>query len=859
MSNSPGSPRKLRKIPPPLRKLRSTTDLFNLRDYSRTKLSQQTPRSSISIEETSGLSSLSLSTLATTPTSSNDNRNILSKRRSSSIQSFSTSSSSVRSTPSHFPQRKFSSNLINESCCFCELLLSIRNTGKMSVSLSCGHYCHYDCILVLIESDLKFPNCPECACQTEPMEETISMNLVQDKLLNASTTSSFSSVLGTPAQLNDQFFFPDSAVSTATSIDFEQSKSANTLCVFPEFGDSSRGYKSLETPRDRAIDTLLSPPVLFRSTFYSKENSLFAGDYSNTLTNRNQIFRELSSPQLKIVPIIDKITINDVDPTFELDCTVSIKGPYQSSIRVLSDQDLQKKEDIQNDILNTIGSSIDEPLGTLLLFDIFQVGVDESEWSQLLIVFFEKMLITMDVKGKQVVGKVAVDTISSITSQMEDTLILNLTLLSLPELILYSKDMTLIDKWRIVLGKALKKVNQCIPPRSLSLNGWNLLQDKSLIPNRDSQDLYQQVKDQMLTNISLEVDLIICIPLITNHSKELRTLFKTLLTTLQTQNKTMNQKNRIGLVLLGKRKANFVGCIDPEWEKWDEYLSEIPFSKTKRSQPHSLCTKELKRVLHSIFTCSERDALDHQYLKEIILIDYYGEVDISLNAKISNYFLFKETQSYNPNYVNNSINQYSIVFSQSFHELQQKLLDYVSVQLSEQYSRKISFEVELPEDYVKVKEIRTTRSTSKENTLQIEIQNLQFNREVHALMKFEIELCNLKKSPHYVSIPLINHQMEEVNVQLRFSSSQIPQYHHNYCHSNQSNEILEIPLIQAPLSPKKDPLILRKLFEDSLLEQLLLGKKLPFDSDEMTAYREIHGAAIKTNGRFEMLNHLLAN
>ncbi|KAI0465275.1 hypothetical protein LJB42_000502 [Komagataella kurtzmanii] len=729
----------------------------------------------------------------------------------------------------------------------------------MSVSLSCGHYCHYDCILVLIESDLKFPNCPECACQTEPVEDTISMNLVQDKLLNVSATSSFSSVLGTPAQLNNHFFFPDSSVNTATPIDFEQSKSANTLCVFPEFGDSSRGYKSLETPRDRAIDTLLSPPALFKSSFYSKEVSPLAADYPDTLTNRNQIFKELSSPQLKIVPIIDKITINDVDPTFELDCTVSIKGPYQSSIRDLSDLELQTKGDIQTDILNIIGSSIDEPLGTLLLFDIFQVGVDESEWSELLIVFFERMLITMDIKGKQVVGKVAVDTISSITSQLEDTIILNLTLLSLPELILYSRDMTLIDKWKIVLQKALKKVDQCIPLRSLSLNGWSFLEDKSLIPNLESQDLYQQVKDQMLTHISLELDLIICIPLITNHPKELRTLFKTLLSALQTQNETMNQKNRIGLVLLGKRKANFVGCIDPEWEKWDEYLNEIPFSKPKKSQSSILSSKELKRVLHSIFICSERDALDHRYLKEIILIDYYGEVDINLNAKISNYFLFKETQSYNPNYVNNAINQYSIVFSQNFQELKQKILDYVLIQLSEQYSRKISFEVELPEDYVKVKEIRTIRSISKENTLQIEVQNLQFNREVHALMKFEIELSNLKKSPHYVSIPLINHQMEDVNVQLRFSSSQIPRYHHNYCHSNHSNEILEIPLIQAPLSPKKDPLILRKLFEDSLLEQLLQGKQLSFDSDEMNAYWKIHGASIETNGRFEMLNHLLAN
>lgn len=76
----------------------------------------------------------------------------------------------------------------NQNCCFCEESLEIQLTGEKVLALECGHSCHFQCLLQLVDLSLPFdsvnpdsvmPTCSTCEEPSIPLDTAIYKDLVK--------------------------------------------------------------------------------------------------------------------------------------------------------------------------------------------------------------------------------------------------------------------------------------------------------------------------------------------------------------------------------------------------------------------------------------------------------------------------------------------------------------------------------------------------------------------------------------------------------------------------------------------------------------------------------------------------------
>ncbi|KAF6014550.1 hypothetical protein HII12_001374 [Brettanomyces bruxellensis] len=400
----------------------------------------------------------------------------------------------------------------NETCCFCLEPVIICFDGEEFLELTCGHFIHFDCMVELHESEKEqlFPSskdnlfdadlessfsviCPICAKKAFCAHGELEDKLLKTKLLNSAKawiSTDLQSETATPTSAPElpetQFTMSDSSFTPLKTP--ENSSQEPLSATMPLFAEKS----SLCLPSPSTVDTSssLSNPKLVKVSLNPEETCISLDDMSADGHNEYLLSAVINIKTAAFEPL----PINQ--PKTEKIITDVNKSKILNSLLDVLKSRLSENDQQKLDVAN---------FGPLVLFDymnsISYTGVS-YHWP--LIMLFEFALIVLNSEASEVILAQKLgegDIISSVyTNHKNDTILINMTTLQLPEIRLETDGKVMLQKWSNVL-KHFVNNDQCeIPNRAdatvigakfhgngpsdhvpcvlMTTNAWSLISDR---------------------------------------------------------------------------------------------------------------------------------------------------------------------------------------------------------------------------------------------------------------------------------------------------------------------------------------------------------------------------------------------
>ncbi|VUG17443.1 DEBR0S2_07316g1_1 [Brettanomyces bruxellensis] len=561
----------------------------------------------------------------------------------------------------------------NETCCFCLEPVIICFDGEEFLELTCGHFIHFDCMVELHESEKEqlFPSskdnlfdadlessfsviCPICAKKAFCAHGELEDKLLKTKLLNSAKA-------WISTDLQSETATPTSAPELPET-QFTMSDSSFTPLKTPESQIGDRFWDNMKeqvvTAPQKSSDSS-QEPLSATMPLFAEKSSLCLPSPSTVDTSSS-----LSNPKLVKVSLNPEETCISLDDMsadghneYLLSAVINIKTAAFEPLpinqpkteKIITDVNKSK---ILNSLLDVLKSRLSENdqqkldvanFGPLVLFDymnsISYTGVS-YHWP--LIMLFEFALIVLNSEASEVILAQKLgegDIISSVyTNHKNDTILINMTTLQLPEIRLETDGKVMLQKWSNVL-KHFVNNDQCeIPNRAdatvigakfhgngpsdhvpcvlMTTNAWSLISDRDdSIPDEiqkinklESNGLelpFEYINKRLPKPERASLKLILVLPMVKSKESELtdgqyaskiRQVIKCVFDKLE-------DGDSVGLVFVGQKAlqdsnlGHYYGLVGKSWPGWKDILSSITAeSVSQHEEGNSQWTEGLKYV-----------------------------------------------------------------------------------------------------------------------------------------------------------------------------------------------------------------------------------------------------------------------
>lgn len=454
-------------------------------------------------------------------------------------------------------------SLIHSNCAFCQELLSRNLPGESILGLTCTHYCHRDCLAILIQG----PVCQLCGQDTACIDEASKLDLLKELVLEQPFI----------AQLN----IPINASSSLTSCARSPITPLNQ--IIPEVRDSIQNVEVQEVSIKLEI---FNPNV----TFLSDKDQL-------NLTRKN---------------------------IYDLNYIINVKAP--PIFQISYEKDSLDKTPITQMLQNSIDNWLDyfsskDSLGDLVMFDFLSISTNGAEWVLIGCFFFENILILIE--DTKVVGQVLVHTDIASVNKVRNCLILNLRNEAIPELQIKHENLLIITKWESIFDKVAKLLEfSDLNKFQFSTNGWPYLIDNGIeIPaEMEKFSRYITNKEQLPEDFliqalpqpqALPINLIVSVPPINATDLSHDEYKLNIITLLRSIRSSLRSFDKLGLIFVGidcnrnpSRSGSFMACVEANWDGWEKLFEDLRISPNKRSST-SVLSDDIQELQISIEKCMD--------------------------------------------------------------------------------------------------------------------------------------------------------------------------------------------------------------------------------------------------------------
>lgn len=353
-------------------------------------------------------------------------------------------------------------------------------TGEKVVVLECGHSCHHDCLLELIDTtmplvlenfDVVMPRCSTCSEPGIPLDHSLHLDILKKKLL---------SLPATPIDVYDSFPLKSPKWKLAHKLSTISARSCSSV-------DSEKSHSHSHKSQYSMSSVESTDPKLNESTHVVQEISL-------AIPNRilECRARTIAPPIVDISPEVDTVVAKSTyitgskgpkDIYVTSAVTVQIPSDNQqlspttrNSSPFMQDPKLLKriKDYIQESVADwkNLDFSL---LGNIRLCDQFYISQDQSHWQKLDCYLFETNLVFVrryPDRPPQLRGSVAIrDHLKSLTlpstgSRRSHTLSLKLSKSNLQTLHLKTSDSVALENWYFALmdWTSTFPIHRMLPP-----------------------------------------------------------------------------------------------------------------------------------------------------------------------------------------------------------------------------------------------------------------------------------------------------------------------------------------------------------------------------------------------------------
>lgn len=453
-----------------------------------------------------------------------------------------------------------------ELCSICSENLSTSFVGEKIMELTCGHTCHNECYMILLQPNHDFPQCIDCNKSVKPKDEEM-LQIVTSKM-------AFS--------LNK----------------LEEEGDANIIKQYIELNPLSLKLKNF-TPRDKIIHTAdLTVNGFITPLNAIQEEVSFSTASSPSICRSNSMFEDFGSV-VDIGSLKDsQVNSSNISPAASV-----IKNPFFEEkhfdivfkednliVKALNGDDpsnteFQETRNTKSKNNSEVTAFVKELLNIkdekskLLLFDELSYSTDGDDWEIGYILFlFDKELIIYDTANKLVEGQIPISNVSDVTKLNDNILLVDLKSTSLPEIYLdFAGNYNVLKKWQNSILNIESFDNSNI--FQLSSTCLDIIPDNLIMGVQKSGSLFKR-QDQ--SKLQTKLHIIICLNLSAGQCESPLQYMDRVKSTIMDILHNLNDNDQIGLVLVGRDgKGNegqfgtFIGLIDKSWSGWEEIISNL--------------------------------------------------------------------------------------------------------------------------------------------------------------------------------------------------------------------------------------------------------------------------------------------
>lgn len=583
-------------------------------------------------------------------------------------------SATKRCAPKDTVLKRFTHN----TCSMCDEKLSTALSGERVVELTCGHQCHHNCYLAVLETTLpenQFPACDTCHKVTKPR---------MDSVLNSMTSSLLTNREPKLHQRFDRMSVSvdgGAVAATATATE-DREKNLGNVSQHIVLGSSGSGappscYGPSFTPQDQIIsssDVCCDGFTAFRAgpnTSAETAAAVTPGTLvhePSTADSADMSMAEFMAPRISIVPQCTTVVVCEkFDSPGDADTLVL---PYVLNIYMPELEDGSTRcsqENCDDSIKSKIAAHlvsqlcIDEPADDLQMFDRMEYSLDGDNWESITACLFCRCIAFS--RGPILVGKLPLAQLSTLCRLAPDKIVLNLRSTSLPELylrclsnpILMSKWVFYLDiaqtsrarkahgGWGPPVDKALSESSSSawgptVPLIQLTTNSWGTVPQELLeaVPKDivSFNSLAEKGLDLPLSRLhrlvpqseASRLDLVVCVSIV-NCCPQVRSnqeLQRLLQAKLRGFRDSLREQDALGLVILGRDgsgkagpEGTFVGMVSKAWSGWDGVIDSLSVVDNGRSMfPNEAqeLTQMLRTSVRLFCTLDKTNAQSHLVL-----------------------------------------------------------------------------------------------------------------------------------------------------------------------------------------------------------------------------------------------------
>lgn len=578
--------------------------------------------------------------------------------RLSSSNTYSIIDSPLNQQSSYTSARNSRSNILANSCAFCDELLSVNFSGERTLQLECSHQCHKVCLLTMMEGSTSY-SCNICENVTKfQIDKLHDNNIGLGNLSQRSYINSMISDGGIDEEDRPMSMLTDDALSlidmAPSSLEYTSSSVLDFDAPYTKFSCMDDGPK---TPSDQMIpETLMKPPA---TTTTIKQ--LISPDHS--FHNSINVYEDITKPTISCLTNIDKITLSDMknDPIQSIDCLLNIKAPSIFNGPDITNEETFLASSVIDEFKQTLArinndsSLLDfHELGDLWLVDVFNMSTNGITWDPVICFLFNNALIIIDQDNEKIVGKIMINEDVANFNKLNNTILLNLTNDLIPELQIQNSHFFIIEKWNHYLSESIKNKLVTIPLFHLTSNCWQFVRinDFKLPPNIQSfkdciQNNYEIPTSLLIQAVprpdSLPLNLIVSVCLINNVRPPISNdeYKQNLVATINSLRNSLNPNDKFGLVTVGlsntnKNGGSFTGCVEASWSGWDSVINSIQILPNRTIDHNQFYSNGYEELLSSFTKCKELSPFipnGTHYNNKLIIIQAN---DYTLDDKVNN-------------------------------------------------------------------------------------------------------------------------------------------------------------------------------------------------------------------------------
>ncbi|ODV59443.1 cyclin-dependent protein serine/threonine kinase inhibiting protein FAR1 ASCRUDRAFT_112633 [Ascoidea rubescens DSM 1968] len=525
--------------------------------------------------------------------------------------------------------RQRNSFLADFKCCFCDISLESILPGEENIQLSCSHNCHFKCYLIFMNrNDINNEiQCPSCHKLTKPLKESDHDKLVQ-LLLTQNPKKYPLTDLNT---IGNYHYNNNNEDEDFDCTDYNSFNSYELYNTYSNNDDSTQLSSEISTSPITPTENFTDYQLFFQSsslnnfTYLDNEESFFqnsgSSNYSSSEIVANDLIDKLNTPIIRVIPEQKKITFRTSSNNYVLPCVFNISMPSinpnsksnknnTKNTNEVNQNDKIDEEKIKNKISVQVKKliksklsgkfSVDfQKLGNLKMFDYLNFAlIDGTEYLDAQCYLFEKYLLILNNQGNSITGIIQIKSdLSSVIELNENTILLNSTIPTLPEVDVYSEDKRIISKWKNYLKYSSPYID--FKPKDVSLislttNAWDIIDQIDSI-HHIIPDYIKEINNYKRKGLLLPMHLLLKtlpepepLPLrmilgisIFNMDKSLtnQEYKDSVLQLIKTIANSLTPLDKFGIVIIGSNGSN-IGKFserlssDGSWKNWETYFDE---------------------------------------------------------------------------------------------------------------------------------------------------------------------------------------------------------------------------------------------------------------------------------------------